>query len=154
RGSGMPAMRLLVVEDDHALATALCKGFGAHGFATDSATTARDAAHLLRVNPYDAVILDLTLPDGDGLAIVRDLRAYAHPVAVLVLTARGTVEDRVEGLDAGADDYLRKPFAFPELLARVRALLRRGAAIAPPSLQVGDLHLDTARFEVRRAGVP
>jgi DNA-binding response OmpR family regulator len=147
-------MRLLVVEDDAGLAAALRDGLCARGFAVDRAGSAEAALDLLGVDAYDLVVLDLGLPGMDGLAFVRALRERANPVPILVLTARGAVADRVAGLNEGADDYLQKPFAFPELLARIHALLRRGIAMAPVVLRVADLELDPARFTVRRAGVP
>jgi two-component system OmpR family response regulator len=147
-------MRLLIVEDEPALVTALRRGLAAHGFAVDAAGTAADAVHLVRLNPYGLVVLDLGLPDADGLDLVRALRAGGDAIPVLVLTARGTLGDRVEGLDAGADDYLQKPFAFPELVARIRALLRRGTALTPAVLHVADVELDPARLAVRRGGTP
>jgi two-component system, OmpR family, response regulator len=145
-------MRLLVVEDDAALGTAVSRGLAAHGYAVDRAESAERAVELMRLNPYDLVALDLGLPGMDGLAFLRGLRRQADPIPVLVLTARGQVADRVAGLDAGADDYLLKPFAFPELVARVRALLRRQTTLTPTMLVVHDLELDPARFTVRRAG--
>ncbi|HZP42106.1 MAG TPA: response regulator transcription factor [Candidatus Binatia bacterium] len=147
-------MRLLIVEDDLSLVAALRTGLGAAGYAVDAASSAADARALLATNGYDLLVLDLGLPDGEGLDLIRALRARTDDVPVLVLTARGSLSDRVEGLDAGADDYLQKPFAFPELLARLRALLRRGTIVAPAVLRVADLELDPARFEVRRGGVP
>jgi len=147
-------MRLLVVEDDRALVAALCDGLAAHGFAVDRAPSAEGALDLLRVNPYDLVVLDVGLPGADGLTVLRTLRGRESPVPVLILTARGEIADRVAGLDAGADDYVTKPFAFPELVARVHALLRRPAPAAPLVLRTGDLELDPRRFEVRRGGVP
>jgi DNA-binding response OmpR family regulator len=146
-------MRLLVLEDDRALAAALGDGLGAQGFAVDVATCAADGRAAMRLAAYDAMVLDLGLPDEDGLEFLRDLRARGDATPVLVLTARGEVSDRVSGLDAGADDYLQKPFAFPELLARVRALLRRSGPVVPPVLRVADLELDAARFRATRRGV-
>lgn len=147
-------MRLLVVEDDPALAAALHDGLTGQGFAVDRAPSAEGALALLVTNPYDAIVLDLGLPGADGLELVRALRARQDPVPILILTARSAVADRVAGLDTGADDYVQKPFAFPELVARIRALLRRGTPIAPTVLTVADLEVDPGRFEVRRAGVP
>src|SRR2546426_650122 len=147
-------MRLLVIEDDRALVAALCDGLAARGFAVDPAPSAECAFDLLRLNPYDLVVLDVGLPGADGLTLLRTLRSRENPVPVLILTARGEVADRVAGLDAGADDYLTKPFAFPELVARVHALLRRPVPTAPLVLRAGDLELDPRRFEVRRGGVP
>jgi DNA-binding response OmpR family regulator len=147
-------MRLLLVEDDDSLAKALRRGLVAKGFAVDHADSAELAAVLVSENPYDLVVLDLALPGADGLSFLDALRARRSAVPVLILTARGSVEDRVKGLDRGADDYLRKPFAFSELVARIRALLRRGDSLAPAVLRVGDVELDTRRFEVRRAGAP
>src|SRR5262245_32952759 len=147
-------MRLLVVEDDSGLVAALHEGLRARGFAVDHAASAERALDLLRVNPYDLVTLDLGLPGMDGIAMLRALRAKGNVIPVLVVTARGEVADRVGGLDAGADDYLQKPFAFAELLARIRALLRRRGSVAMAPLRVADLELDAARFAASRAGNP
>jgi DNA-binding response OmpR family regulator len=146
-------MRLLVVEDDPALAAALNEGLAAQGFALDRAPSAEGARDLLAVNPYDAIVLDLGLPGADGLTLVENLRERQNPIPILILTARSAVADRVAGLNAGADDYLQKPFAFPELVARLRALLRRGTPVAPTVLVVADLEVDPGRFAARRAGV-
>jgi len=145
-------MRLLLVEDDAALVTAVARGLRGAGFAVDTAGTGHECLDLLRLGEHDVLVLDLGLPDVDGLTLLRQLRERDLAIPVLVLTARGDVRDRVAGLDAGADDYLQKPFAFPELLARLRALLRRGVPVAPTILRVADLELDPARFEVRRGG--
>jgi DNA-binding response OmpR family regulator len=147
-------MRLLVVEDDLGLSAALQDGLTERGFAVDLAGSAERALDQLAVNPYDLIALDLGLPEMDGLAMLRTMRAKGCATPILVLTARGEVTDRVAGLDAGADDYLQKPFAFAELLARIRALLRRRGAVAPDVLRVADLELDARRFVARRAGVP
>lgn len=146
-------MRLLIVEDDRALAAALRDGLSAQGFAVDLTGRVADARAALGLATYDGIVLDLGLPDGDGLPFLRDLRTRNDATPVLVLTARGEVNDRVAGLNAGADDYMHKPFAFPELVARVRALLRRGAQAVPPVLRVGDLELDAGRFRVTRRDV-
>jgi DNA-binding response OmpR family regulator len=146
-------MRLLVVEDEHELATLMRGTLERAGFAVDLApdlTQARDHLGLVR---YDALVLDLALPDGDGLSLLRRLRANGATVAVLVLTARDGPEDRVTGLDAGADDYLVKPFHMPELVARVRALLRRPNAALGVTLGLGNLVLDTTTRQTRVDGV-
>jgi two-component system OmpR family response regulator len=145
-------MRVLLVEDDHALVAALLDGFATAGMAVDHARSGERALELLAVASYDVLVLDIGLPGIDGQTLTRELRARNVAVPILMLTARAGVEDRVEGLDAGADDYLTKPFAFPELLARMRALTRRGDAIVPTVLRVGDVELDPARFTVRRGG--
>jgi two-component system OmpR family response regulator len=145
-------MKLLLVEDDAALVAAVARGLRGAGFAVDTAGSAGECLSLLRLGEYDVLILDRGLPDGDGLTVLQHIRERELAIPVLVLTARGDIADRVEGLDAGADDYLQKPFAFPELLARLRALLRRGVPVASTILRVSDLELDPARFEVRRRG--
>ena len=145
-------VRLLLVEDDAALVAAMTRGLRGAGFAVDTAASADECLRLVRLSEYDVLVLDLGLPDADGLTLLRLLRERELAAPVLVLTARGDVSDRVAGLDAGADDYLQKPFAFPELLARLRALLRRGVPVAPTILRVADLELDPAHFEVRRHG--
>ena len=145
-------MKLLLVEDDAALVSAVARGLRGAGYAVDTAGSAEECVGLLRLNAYDIVVLDLGLPDVDGLTLLRRLRDQQIAVPVLVLTARGELTDRVAGLDAGADDYLQKPFAFPELLARLRALLRRGVPVVSTILRVSDLELDPARFEVHRRG--
>jgi DNA-binding response OmpR family regulator len=146
-------MRLLVVEDDRGLAAALDNGLAAHGFAVDRAPSAERALDLLRINPYELVVLDLALPGMDGMALLRTLRDRDDSTPVLILTARREITDRVEGLNAGADDYVQKPFAFPELIARIHALLRRRGQTAHTVLRTSDLELDPARFEVRRGDV-
>jgi DNA-binding response OmpR family regulator len=147
-------MRILLVEDDRALSRVLNEGLLEQGYAVDLAASNHGAQRCLRENPYDLVLLDLGLPDGDGLTLLQEIHQRAEPPPILVLTARGTVADRVRGLDAGADDYLQKPFAFPELLARIRALIRRGVTAAPASLRAGDLEIHPATLSAARCGVP
>jgi DNA-binding response OmpR family regulator len=147
-------MRLLVVEDQSKIASLLKRGLEEQHYAVDIAQTGEDALALVDVTPYDLVILDLMLPDVDGLEVCQRLRARGERVPILMLTARHRIDDRVIGLDAGADDYLTKPFAFQELLARVRAALRRDSEVKSVSLEVGDLSLNTATHEVARAGAP
>jgi two-component system OmpR family response regulator len=149
-------VRILVVEDSEKMATLLRRGLGEDGFAVDVAGDAEEAIWFARENPYDAIVLDISLGPGsaDGYEVCRRLREGGRWSPVLMLTARDAVEDRVRGLDVGADDYLTKPFAFDELLARLRALIRRGAEARPTVLAVGDLSLDPARHEVHRADQP
>lgn len=143
-------MRLLVVEDDGALADLLRRALVSEGYAVDVAMTGEDALWHTGENDYDAVILDVMIPAPDGFEVVRRMRTAGRWAPVLMLTARDGVDDRVSGLDAGADDYLVKPFALPELYARVRALTRRTPTERPTALTVGDLSLDPGRREVRR----
>lgn len=145
-------MRILLVEDEHKLAGVIKRGLEEHGYAVDVAYDGEDGLHLATLEPYDLVILDVMLPRLDGYAVCRALRAQRHNMPVLMLTARDVVDDRVMGLDSGADDYLIKPFAFRELLARVRALLRRDAFSKDPVLRAADLEVDTVTHEVRRGG--
>ncbi len=146
-------MRLLVVEDDRSLATILERGLVEDGYAVDMVTTVLDARHNAAEHDYDLVVLDRGLPDGDGVALCREWRDAGRVTPVLMLTARDGLSDKVEGLDAGADDYLTKPFAYPELAARIRALLRRPADAHAPVLQVGDLSLDPASRCVWRGAI-
>jgi len=146
-------VRLLLVEDDGALARVLLRGLREEGYAVDHAGTCAAANELLDLNPYQLVILDLGLPDGDGLSLCAARRAAGMTTAVLMLTARDGVGSTVAGLDAGADDYLTKPFAYPELAARVRALLRRPAEAVSPVLTHGAIRLDTAAHSVWRDDV-
>jgi len=143
-------MRILVVEDDPEIADLLCRAVRRVGWAPDLAQTARAALEAIRIVEYDLVVLDLGLPDGDGLEVCRRARAAGRRVPVLMLTARGSLPDRVEGLDAGADDYLTKPFAVDELMARLRALARRPQSVLAPVLAVDDLELDSAARRARR----
>lgn len=145
-------MRLLVVEDDPDLGLLLRDALARGGFAVDLVTGIAAAQDHLAVAPYDAMILDLALADGDGLTLLRALRRRGVMLPVLILTARDAPEDRVTGLDSGADDYLIKPFHVPELLSRMRALLRRPNAALGVVLELGDLVLDTATRQVTVAG--
>src|SRR5262245_8943407 len=145
-------MRLLVVEDEPGIVRFLQQGLIETGYAVDVATDGEEALDYVRAAAYDAIVLDLMLPKIHGLRVLEAIRHRGVKTPVLILTARDAVEDRVRGLDFGADDYLVKPFAFPELLARLRALLRRPAQLLDPVLRVGDLELDTVRHEVRRRG--
>jgi two-component system response regulator TctD len=137
------SMRLLIVEDNDELAELLANGLKAVGYATDRLARVDDAKAALASTQYAALILDLGLPDGDGLAILQDIRNRKNPLPVLVLTARGGVQERVGGLRAGADDYLVKPFAFDELVARIEALLRRPGNLLGQSLRLANLVFDT-----------
>jgi two-component system response regulator TctD len=135
-------LRLLVVEDNAELRTLLTRGLGVEGFAVDQASTAQEACEAVGGTRYAAVVLDLGLPDKDGATVLREMRARRNGTPVLVLTARGGVRERVAGLKNGADDYLVKPFAFEELVARLRALLRRPGDMLGAVLQLGDVELD------------
>ncbi len=141
-------MRILVADDDMSLCDTIKRGLVEHAYAVDCVHDGEDACYYAETTPYDLVILDIMMPVKDGLTVCRALRDKKVNVPVLMLTARDTVEDRVRGLDMGADDYLVKPFAFAELLARVRALLRRRGQSRSTRLQVGDLALDTATRQV------
>jgi len=143
-------MRILVVEDEKRIADFLGRGLQGAGYAIDVAQDGATALQFTHDTDYDLIILDLMLPDMDGLKVLEQVRSRRAGPPVLILSARGAVDDRVKGLETGADDYLTKPFAFVELLARVRALLRRGQP-APEKLQVADLALDCARRKVVRA---
>jgi len=146
-------MRVLLVEDEPAAAQMLAKGLREHAYAVDISGDGEDAAFRLATSDYDAVILDVMLPRKDRLRVARDVRAGGSSVPILMLTARDTVQARIAGLDSGADDYLTKPFDFGELLARLRALIRRGArAPLPERLQAGPLDLDTRARQVFKAG--
>jgi len=144
-------MRLLLVEDDKKTATFLVKGLQRAGFAVDHASNGEDGLHLALTEPYDAAVIDLMLPKGDGLSLIEELRKQRINTPVLILSAKRSVDDRIRGLQTGGDDYLTKPFSFAELLARVQALVRRtSGAPEPTSLRAGDLSLDLLRREVVR----
>jgi DNA-binding response OmpR family regulator len=145
-------MRVLIAEDDVKMAGLLKRGLEEEGYAVDVARTGPDALWAGTENPYDAILLDVMLPELDGFEVCRQLRAGNRWAPVLMLTARDAVPDRVAGLDAGADDYLTKPFSFSELLARLRAIMRRGPSERPAVLASGDLVLDPAAKRVTRAG--
>ena len=147
-------MRVLVVEDDGAMARLLRRALASEGYAVDVVGNGTDALWSGTENDYDAVVLDAMIPAPDGFEVARQLRERGRWAPVLMLTARGDVSDRVRGLDAGADDYLTKPFALDELFARVRSLVRRGAVPRPAVMRVGDLLLDPSSRRVERGGVP
>jgi two-component system OmpR family response regulator len=147
-------MRILIVEDEAKMAGLLRRGMEEDGHAADIAATGTEALWMARATEYDVILLDLMLPGIDGVEVCRRLREDGVWSPVLMLTARTAVPDRVAGLDAGADDYLPKPFHLDELLARVRAIARRGAPARPAVLEVGDLRLDPATREVWRAATP
>jgi two-component system OmpR family response regulator len=150
--NGGRAMRVLVVEDEPRMADVLRRGLTEDGCAVDVAGTAEDGAWYAAENPYDAIVLDVGLPGQDGFDLLAGLRQAGQWAPVIMLTARDAVPDRVRGLDLGADDYLTKPFAFTELLARLRATARRGRTARPVVLRCGGLALDPAQREVRRDG--
>ena len=150
-------MRVLVVDDEVDMAEAIARGLRREGYAVDTAHDGEEALEKARLTRYDLICLDITMPKLDGRAVCRAIRADRHQVPqprVLMLTARDGIQDRVAGLDDGADDYLVKPFAFPELTARVRTLMRREAASSGSILRVGSISLDTAAHSVTRDGVP
>jgi two-component system OmpR family response regulator len=148
-------MRVLVVEDDPAIASFLVKGLREAGFALDHAASGGQGLELASREPYDVAVVDLMLPGLDGLALIEELRRRRIKVPVIILSAKRSVDDRVRGLQAGGDDYLTKPFAFEELLARVQALIRRSTGAAEPTrLTVGELVLDLVTRRVERAGRP
>jgi DNA-binding response OmpR family regulator len=145
-------MRILLVEDYEPLARSVAQGLREAGYAVDVSADGEEALALAESNPYDALVLDIMVPKVDGLTILRRLRGSGSPTAILVVTARDQLSDRVAGLDLGADDYLVKPFAFDELLARLRAVIRRRYRASTNVLQVGDLEIDSAARTVRRGG--
>lgn len=147
-------MRILIIEDDYKIANALKKGLSQESYAVDVSYDGKDGLGQALTIEYDLIILDRMLPEVDGIAICRALRDKKHKTPILILTAKDKIKDRVEGLNAGADDYLVKPFAFEELLARVRALLRRPQKMEDNVLKINDLELDTIKFEVKRNNKP
>ena len=144
-------MRILVVEDEPRMANVVAKGLREHSYAVDVSDTGDDALYQVSINDYDAIVLDVLLPNRDGFQVCRELRAQGNTTPVLMLTARAAIDDRLTGFDAGADDYLTKPFSFRELLARLRALLRRDPQLRPSVLEIGDLIVDSASHRVLRA---
>jgi DNA-binding response OmpR family regulator len=147
-------VRVLVIEDYEPLARSVTQGLREAGYAVDLSMDGEDGLWFAQSHPYDAIVLDVMLPKLDGLTLLRRLREQKCPAGVLILTARDQLADRVAGLDAGADDYLIKPFAFDELLARLRAVIRRRYRIQETVIRVGDLEVDISGRQVRRAGSP
>ncbi len=146
-------MRILLVEDELRIANFVAKGLRENAFAVDVAATGADALYLAAINVYDALVLDVMIPEKDGFEVCRELREKGSPIPILMLTARDAVEDRILGLDFGADDYLTKPFAFGEFLARLRAILRRREkSFEPTRITIDDLEIDTQTQRVRRSG--
>jgi two-component system response regulator QseB len=147
-------MRVLLVEDDTMIAQGLQTGLRQNGFAVDWMQDGRSAAGALQTSAFDLVLLDLGLPHRDGIEVLRELRKRGDSTPVIVLTARDEIQDRIAGLDAGADDYIVKPFDLDEVTARIRSVLRRAAGRGDPSIQHGELRLDPVARTVERAGVP
>jgi DNA-binding response OmpR family regulator len=145
-------MRILVVEDEEKVASFIKKGLEQSAYTVDWAPTGEEGLELARANEYHAIVLDIMLPGKDGLQIVRELRERGSATPVLALTARATLEDRIAGLDSGCDDYLPKPFAFDELLARLRALLRRSSSQRSPKMEYGGIVIDPVKRLVERDG--
>ena len=145
-------MRLLLVEDDPGVLRFVLKGLREQAYAVDTATTGDDALYQAEINSYDLIILDVMIPGRDGFAVCKEIRKTGNRVPILMLTALDGIEERITGLDVGADDYLAKPFAFRELLARLRALLRRSGELRPANIRVADLVVDTAAQSVTRGG--
>ena len=143
-------MRVLLVEDDNRIAAFVAKGLRENSYAVDIATDGDEATYMASINSYDIFILDINLPKKDGFDVCRELRKSGNKKPILMLTARDAIDDRISGLDTGADDYLTKPFEFRELLARLRALLRRQNEIRPPQIVVADLQIDTSSRTVQR----
>ena len=149
---GKEIMRILLVEDDSGVAGFIVKGLTEERYAVDQSADGEEGYVMANAIPYDLIILDVMLPTLDGISICRRLRSQGKSVPIILLTAKDTIEDRVTGLVMGADDYLTKPFAFPELLARIRSLLRRGSGQSATRLKVADLEMDPITHEVSRAG--
>lgn len=147
-------MRVLLVEDDRRIASFISKGLRENAYAVDTAQDGDEATYMASINPYDLFILDVNLPQKDGFAVCSELRGNGNAKPILMLTARDTVDDRVAGLDTGADDYLVKPCEFRELVARIRALLRRNSEIRSNTIMIADLDIDTVSQTVRRGGDP
>jgi two-component system response regulator TctD len=147
-------VRLLIVEDSLRLQELLTSALGRAAYEVDAVATVAELLNNVAVVQYDLIIVDLGLPDGDGLGAIRTLRSMGHSTPILIMTARGSIEDRVSGLDSGADDYLIKPFNDAELLARVRALLRRPSELQGPVLKFGAVELDEIRGEIFCSGKP
>ncbi len=145
-------MRILIIEDEKKLASFIRRGLKEKNYAVDTAYDGNEGFFLADSNPYDLIILDIMLPQKDGISICRELRKNKNETPILMLTARDEVEDKIDGLDAGADDYLTKPFAFGELLARVRALIRRKQSVKTTKIKVADLELNQLTHKVTRAG--
>ena len=146
-------MRLLLVEDDPTISSFILKGMKAEGYAVDHASDGQEGLHMAVTEPYDAAIIDVMLPKLDGLSVIEKMRKEKVNTPVIILSAKGSVDDRVKGLQVGGDDYLPKPFAFSELLARVQALIRRGSGLSEPiRLTVGDLTMNLLNREVTRGG--
>lgn len=147
-------MRILIIEDNRRLSSSLKANLDDDGYAVDTAYDGIEGQNLAELTPYDVIILDIMLPRRDGIEVCRELRRQKNPAKIIMLTARDAIDDRVKGLDSGADDYLVKPFAIEELRARLRALLRRDSSDRSGQLEIGDLVLDPAAHTVMRAGVP
>jgi len=145
-------MRILLIEDEERIANFIERGLEEQSYAVDVACDGKTGLYFAEINPYDIIILDLGLPDQDGRALCKELRAHGVTIPILMLTARSSIHDRVSGLDSGADDYLTKPFAFEELLARIRSLLRRQRTELTTILKLADLELDQVTHKVKRAG--
>ena len=145
-------MRILVVEDEPRMASVIARGLREQSYAVDVAQDGDDGLYQCSINDYDLIVLDVLLPQRDGFEVCRELRARGTATPVLMLTARAAVDDRITGFEAGADDYLTKPFSFRELLARIHALLRRDSHLLPDEIEIGDLIINSASHRVSRAG--